>query len=84
MTAIRADKPYNEVERGVMASAVTAMGRYACHTGQDVTLESFMKHESEFAPGVDKLSLDGPSPLQADTNGKYPVPEPGRKKNREY
>ena len=51
MAAIRADKPYNEVERGVMASAVTAMGRYSCHTGQDVTLENFMKHEEEFAPG---------------------------------
>jgi predicted dehydrogenase len=84
MAAIRADKPYNEVERGVMASAVTAMGRYACHTGQDVTLEKFMQHDEEFAPSVDKLTLDGPSPLKADSDGKYAVPEPGRKKNKEY
>ncbi len=82
--AIRNDKPFNEVERGAMASAVTAMGRYACHTGQSVTFEQYMKNEHEFAPQVDKLTLDGPSPLVADSTGKYPVPEPGRKKTREY
>jgi predicted dehydrogenase len=84
MAAIRSGAKYNEVERGVMASAVTAMGRFACHTGRDTTLDAFMKHEEEFAPNVDKLTLDGPSPLVADSNGKYPVPAPGRKRNREY
>jgi predicted dehydrogenase len=84
MAAIRSDKTYNEVERGVMASAVTAMGRFACHTGQDVTFENFMKHNEEFAPGVDDLKLDGPAPLQASSEGRYPVPEPGKKKTREY
>ena len=43
-----------------------------------------MKHEEEFAPGVDKLTLDGPAPLKADSDGKYALPEPGRKKTREY
>jgi hypothetical protein len=33
--------------------------------------------EHEFAPDVDKLTLGGPSPLVADANGKYPVPQPG-------
>ena len=32
--AIRQDRPYNEVKRGVEASLVTAMGRMSCHTGQ--------------------------------------------------
>src|SRR5205823_4012627 len=36
MEAIRKDKPYNEVERGVQASLVTSMGRRACHTGRKV------------------------------------------------
>jgi predicted dehydrogenase len=84
MAAIRDDKPFNEVERGAMASAVTAMGRYACHTGRDVTLEQYLKHDQEFAPEVDQLTLDGPSPLKADADGKYPLPEPGRKRTREY
>lgn len=82
--AIQNNKPFNEVERGVMASVVTAMGRFAAHTGQAVTLEQMMKSEVEFAPDVDKLTLDGPAPLLADANGKYPVPIPGAFKDREY
>jgi predicted dehydrogenase len=82
--AIQNNKPFNEVERGVMASVVTAMGRFAAHTGQLVTLEQMMKSEIEFAPGVDKLTMDGPAPIMADENGKYPVPVPGVFKDREY
>jgi hypothetical protein len=33
---------------------------------------------------VDKLTLDGPAPLQADANGKYPIPLPGIITSREY
>jgi len=84
MNAIRNDLPYNEVERGVMASAVTSMGRMAAHTGQLVTLDDLLDCEHEFAPNVDRLKIDGPAPLQADENGKYPVPMPGLITNREY
>jgi predicted dehydrogenase len=84
IAAIRADEPYNEVERGVMASAVTSMGRMAAHTGQMITLDEFMAHEHEFAPGVDQLTLDSEAPLQTLPNGKYPVPAPGLVKDREY
>ncbi|HNM26040.1 MAG TPA: hypothetical protein PKL15_11450 [Saprospiraceae bacterium] len=38
----------------------------------------------EFAPDVDKLTLESPAPLRADKNGKYPVPRPGITKEREY
>jgi hypothetical protein len=40
--------------------------------------------EHEFAPDVDKLTLDGPAPLRSDAEGKYPVPLPGLNKKREY
>ncbi|RMG34621.1 MAG: gfo/Idh/MocA family oxidoreductase [Planctomycetota bacterium] len=82
--AIRADRPYNEVERGAMASIVTSMGRMAAHTGQEITLEQMFNHDHEFAPNVDKLKLGGPAPLQADENGRYPVPNPGITTKREY
>lgn len=82
--AIRNDKPYNELERGVMASLVTSMGRMAAHTGQIVKLEDILNCPHEFAPDVDKLTMDSPAPLQADKDGKYPVPMPGIKKDREY
>ncbi len=84
MTAIRTDKPYNESERGAKSSLVTAMGRMACHTGQVVTYEDMLNCEHEFAPNADKLTLDGPSPLMADANGKYPVPMPGLNARKEY
>ncbi|HUE00550.1 MAG TPA: Gfo/Idh/MocA family oxidoreductase [Bryobacteraceae bacterium] len=84
IAAIRDDKPYNEVKRGAEASLVATMGRFAAHTGQLVTFDQMMNHEHEFAPDVDKLTLDGPAPLRAGADGKYPLPQPGVKTTREY
>ncbi|MEK7675233.1 MAG: Gfo/Idh/MocA family oxidoreductase [Verrucomicrobiota bacterium] len=82
--AIRNDKPYNEVKRGVEGSLVTSLGRMAAHTGQEVTYEEILNSDHEFAPGLDKLAADSPAPLQAGPDGKYPVPAPGIKTKREY
>jgi hypothetical protein len=82
--AIRNDKPYNEVKRGAEASLVTAMGRMAAHTGKVITFDQILNHGHEFAPDVDKLTMDSPAPLQAGSDGKYPVPEPGKLADREY
>jgi hypothetical protein len=82
--AIRKDKPYNEVKRGVEASVVTSMGRMAAHTGQEITYQAMLNCEHEFAPGLDKLTRDSPAPLQPDANGRYPVPQPGITTTREY
>jgi hypothetical protein len=82
--AIRENKPYNEVQRGAEASLVACMGRMSAHTGQIVTFDQMLHSPNEFAPDVDKMSLDGPAPLQLGSDGKYPVPEPGIKKDREY
>jgi predicted dehydrogenase len=83
--AIRQDRPYSELHRGVQASLVTAMGRMACHTGQIMTYKDMLECKHEFAPDLDKLaSIDSPAPLQAGPDGKYPVPMPGITKRREY
>ena len=82
--AIRQDKPFNEVKRGCEASLVTAMGRLAAHSGLVVTRDDMLNHEHEFAPDVDKLTMDSPAPLQAGSNGKYPIPLPGLNGKREY
>ncbi len=81
--AIREDRPYNEVKRGAEASLVVLMGRRAVHTGQIVTFDEMLASKDEFAPGVDQLTLDSPAPLIAGAAGRYPVPEPGRKRDRE-
>jgi len=84
LAAIRNDEPYNEVERGCMASVVTSMGRMAAHTGQEITLDEMINCQHEFAPDIDKLTLDSEAPLKANKDGKYPIPLPGLVKNREY
>ena len=82
--AIRKDKPYNEVKRGVEASLVTSMGRMAAHTGQEITFEQMLNCEHEFSPGLDKLADTLKAPLQPGANGRYPVPQPGIIIDREY
>jgi predicted dehydrogenase len=82
--AIRNDKPYNEARRGAEASLVTAMGRMAAHTGQDITRDQILNSDHEFAPNADQLTLESESPLKADESGRYSIPEPGIKKTREY
>ena len=84
LDAIRNDKPYNEVPFGVQASVVTSMGRRAAHTGQEVTYQEMLDSEHEFAPDADKFTDDSPPPVNSDAEGKYPVPMPGIKKDREY
>ena len=82
--AIRADKPFNEVKRGVEASVVTSMGRMAAHVGRTVTFDEMLNSDHEYAPNVDKLTLDGPAPLMPDASGMYPIPQPGIVTKREF
>jgi hypothetical protein len=82
--AIRQDRPYNEVKRGVEASLVASMGRMAAHTGRIITFNDILNCDHEFAPGVDRLTMDGPSPLRLNPDGKYHVPQPGIQTAREY
>ena len=82
--AIREDKPYNEAKRGAEASLVTSMGRMAAHTGQIITFDEILNCKHEFAPNVDKLTMEAAAPLQLGADGKYPVPQPGITVRREY
>jgi predicted dehydrogenase len=84
VAAVRDNKTYNEVDRGVNASLVTSMGRMACHTGKTITYDEMLNCEHEFAPDLEKLTFESPAPVQADSSGKYPVPMPGLVNTREY
>lgn len=83
LDAIRNNRAYNEVARGAEASLITAMGRMAAHTGRVITRDQMLACTHEFAPTVDRLTLDGPAPLTL-VAGKYPVPQPGVLTTREY
>lgn len=84
INAIRQDKPFNEARRGAEASLVANLGRMAAHTGQVVTFDEILQSDHEFAPTVDRLTAEGPAPLQAGPDGKYPIPLPGITTKREY
>jgi predicted dehydrogenase len=84
MEAIRKDKTYNEAKRGAEASLVTSMGRMAAHTGRVVTYQQILDSDHEFAPGLEKLTMESPAPLVAGADKKYPVPRPGIETKREY
>jgi predicted dehydrogenase len=78
VAAIINGEPYNEVARGAEASLVTAMGRFAAHTGQPVTYQEMLDCPDDLAAGVESLTMDSPAPLVAAADGTYPVPSPGR------
>ncbi len=82
--AIRKDQPYNEVPRGVMATVTTSMGRYAAHTGQEITFDDMMAQNDVYAPGIENFTMDSPPPLKSDADGKYPIPMPGIMIHHEY
>ncbi len=83
VAAIREDRPFNEVEEGVMASVVSSLGRKAAHTATELTLDAMLNSPDEYAPGLDQWTMDSPAPVQMK-DGQYPVPMPGIVTDREY
>ncbi len=75
--AIRQSKPYNEMDRSVQATFVAIFGRTVMQTGQRLTADEVWKSKYEFAPQIDKLTIDGPSPVMPDAKGDYFIPIPG-------
>ncbi|MCA9436527.1 MAG: Gfo/Idh/MocA family oxidoreductase [Candidatus Omnitrophica bacterium] len=76
LTAIREDKPYNEVQRSAYTNMTALMGRAAVHTGQIVTWDQMMDSNFQFASSVD-FTMESPSPVPANADGHYPIPVPG-------
>jgi hypothetical protein len=84
MQSIRRNERHNEVRRGAEASLACVMGRMAAHTGQVVTRDQALNCAHDMSAGITDLRLDGPSPLLAGADGRYPQPRPGILRDREY
>lgn len=78
LDAIRNDKPHNETKRAALSNIADLMGRAAVHMGKMVTWDEMMNSNFQFCPNIDKLTDDSAPPIQADENGRYPVPVPGK------
>ena len=78
VAAIIANEPYNEVVRGAEASLATAMGRFAAHTGREVTFEEMLNCPDDLSAGAELFTADSPAPVLLNADGAYPVPNPGK------
>jgi len=77
LDAIRRDRPHNEARRAALSNLADIMGRAAVHSGQVVTWDQAMASNFQLCPNIDQLTDDSPPPIQADAQGRYPVPLPG-------
>jgi predicted dehydrogenase len=78
LDAIRHDRPHNEAKRAALSNLADIMGRAAAHSGQVVTWDEAMASNFRFCPSIDDLTDDSAPPIQADEQGRYPVPVPGQ------
>jgi predicted dehydrogenase len=78
LRAIRQDLPHNEGKRAALSNLGAIMGRAAVHMGRIITWEEAMASDFRFCPNVDELTANSPAPVQADAQGRYPAPIPGK------
>jgi predicted dehydrogenase len=78
LSAIRNDRPHNETRRAAYSNLGAIMGRAAVHTGKIITWEEAMNSNFQFCSNVDELTASSPAPVQADAQGAYPAPIPGK------
>ena len=77
LNAIRNDRPHNEARRAAFANLASIMGRAAIHTGKIITWDQMLASDFTFCSNVADFTYDSPAPVQADAEGRYPVPIPG-------
>ncbi|MGB7160421.1 MAG: hypothetical protein WBD40_20305 [Tepidisphaeraceae bacterium] len=78
LDAIRTNKPHNELRRAAYSNLGAMMGRAAVHMGRIITWDEMMASRFAFFPGSDQLTLSSAAPVQADEQGRYPAPVPGK------
>jgi predicted dehydrogenase len=77
LQSIRMDRPHNEARRAAFSNLADIMGRAAVHSGKVVTWDEAVASSFQFCPNIDGLTEDSAPPIEADAQGRYPVPVPG-------
>ena len=75
---IRSDQPHNETKRAVYSNFASLMGRAAAHINNIVTWDDVFRSDFRFCDYVDDLNYESPAPIPPDSEGRYPLPIPGR------
>ena len=68
----------NEGDYGALSTMTSIFGRMATYTGKRISWEDALNSDLVLCD-VDALtSMDSPAPVQPDSEGRYPVPVPGK------
>ena len=57
---------------------ITVMGQLSCYTGKEITWDAINKSEFLYEPAPGNCRDGMESPIQPGSDGKYPVPVPGK------
>jgi predicted dehydrogenase len=77
LSAIRNDRPHNELRRSAYSNLAAIMGQAAVHMGRIITWEEAMASKFAYCADAAALNDTTPAPVCADAQGRYPVPVPG-------
>lgn len=69
---------YNEGEYGAHSTFCAILGREACYSGKVLKWDELLENGHNYAPGIDEYTLQSEPPVIKDSDGKYPVPIPGK------
>ena len=69
---------YNEGYYGAMSTFTAILGREACYSGKIVQADKLLKSGRDLAPGIDNFTIDSIPPAVPGSDGRYPVPVPGK------
>ncbi len=75
--AIRDNRDWNEMDRGINATFTPILGRMAVDTGLYVKADDAWKSTFQYAPDIANMTFDSPAPVLPDAEGNYPQPIPG-------
>ncbi|MFH5805940.1 Gfo/Idh/MocA family protein [Alienimonas sp. DA493] len=75
--AMREGNDYNEGYYGGMSTMTAILGRMACYSGKELTMEDALNNGRQLFPYDQELSWDAKPPVLPGDNGYYEVPTPG-------
>ena len=77
LSAIRNNRPHNELKRSAYSNLTAIMGQAAVHMGRVITWDEAMASKFTHCADAAALNDNTPAPVHADAQGRYPVPVPG-------